>query len=108
MTTPPKQTDKIAEAAKDMAAPEAPHPNLTKGRQMSDLLQPRNRMRELSIIFTIFGMVMLGTAVPRVFLHTDESAQFLQTGFIIFGIWLALILAAFFLSDRLLRNETDE
>lgn len=105
---PPRQIDKNADAAEDMATFEAPQGKLKKGRQMSDLLQPRNRMRELSIILTISGMVMLGTAVPRVFLHTDESAQFLQTGFIIFGIWLALILAAFFLSDRLLRNETDE
>ena len=106
-------THKDSLAPADETAPaNAGHANIgiqSQGRtSRPDLFQHRSRVRELSIILTVFGVVMLGTTLPRVFLANGVQNQIVQAGLLIFGFWFALILAALFLSNRLLLNETDE
>ena len=77
-------------------------------QRKSDLFQYKSRVREISIIVTIVGLLMFGTTLPNAFLAAGTETQILQSGLLIFGLWLALILVALFLSNRLLLNETDE
>ena len=81
---------------------------LQPSAKKSDLFQDRSRVRDVSILLTVFGVLMLGTTLPRVFLAPDLHNHILQTGLLIFGFWLILICAAFLLSNRLLQNETNE
>ena len=65
-------THKDSLAPANVTAPaNAGHANIgiqSQGRtSRPDLFQHRSRVRELSIILTIFGVVMLGTTLPRVF-----------------------------------------
>lgn len=68
----------------------------------------KQRLRDLSIMVTVIGILLLCTALPRIFLGMDGSGEILQIGLAIFGTWLVLILVAFFLSNRLLKDEDSE
>ena len=104
-----KQTD---DGARETGANPAIHSEANRqplpAQRKSDLFQYKSRVREISFIFTIFGMLLFGTTLPNAFLAAGTETQILQSGLLIFGFWLALILVALFLSNRLLLNETDE
>ena len=68
----------------------------------------KQRLRDLSIMVTVIGVLLLCTALPRIFLQVDGGGEIPQIGLAIFGTWLVLIVVAFFLSNRLLKDENSE
>ena len=65
------------------------------------------RLRDISVVVTVTGIVCLGTALPRVFLPADTGSLLVVTSIMIFSIWLALIIIGYILSAPLLEDETE-
>lgn len=60
------------------------------------------KTREIALILPIIGVVLLLTPVLRAFTGNDETSQLTSSMLFIFGVWAALIAAAYFLSRALI------
>lgn len=76
--------------------------------ETQDIQEKKSRQKrkkvEVALILPIIGVIMLLTPLLKVFTQTNGDTPLTNTVMYIFGIWAALIIAAFILA-RMLINE---
>jgi hypothetical protein len=60
------------------------------------------KVREIALMLPAIGVVLLLTPILKAFTVGDEASSLTNSLLFIFGVWAALIIAAFFLSRALL------
>ena len=102
---PTKEPRAEVQSAASKASPDA----MTESADgaVRDLSPRKKRLQDISILFTILGILAFCTALPRIFSAMDGGGQVPQIGIVIFGFWFVLIVAAYCLSNGLLDDEDE-
>lgn len=69
----------------------------------SDPITPARdgKRKELVLFVVLFGVLLFCTPIVSIFISEDQAFPLMTAAFLFFGIWLTLIIVAFFMSSRL-------